>query len=257
MSVRKVNPWMTSSNVRVKDDRPLVTVCIPTANLGERSLEYLDDCLSTIEEQDYPRILTIISDHSTDNDIERWVTNVWQHRHIRIIYHRNENNRGNAAANMNQAVGLVPEGSLIKMLFQDDFLSATNAISKMVACIQETGAHWLGVGCDHINDEGADIHYSHPPGWISDIGMAHGHNLIGSPSVVMFRKTPVCMDTSLKYLNDCEFYYRMGRAHGAPALLTDLLVTIRMRSDGLSSTMNVDEVKARESLYLQKKFGEV
>jgi hypothetical protein len=48
----------------------------------------------------------------------------------------------------------------------------------------------------------------------------------------------------------------MGQQYGPPALLDDIVVTIRMRKDGLSSTLDVGEVKARESLYLQKKFKE-
>jgi hypothetical protein len=235
--------------------KQLVAVCIPTANLGERSLEYLTACLESIEKQDYPRILIVISDHSEDNEIRDLIMNVWRLRRLPVIYHRNEHGRGNAVINTNQAIDLVPMGSLIKTLFQDDMLCGLNAISLMVARIHESpGAHWLGVGCNHIDEDGNDISYYHAPAWVNHPDMIHGLNPIGSPSVVMFQNCDLRMDPKLRYLNDCEFYYRMGRLYGPPALLHDDVVTVRMRKDGLSSTLDVDAVKNSESLYLRKKF---
>lgn len=229
-----------------------VSICIPTANLGERSLEYMGDCLSSIEKQDYQNIQVIVSDHSTDDEILNFVADKSY-----VTYHRNESNRGYAAANMNNAIDLAPKDHLIKMLFQDDILKTSNAISLMVARLRDTGAHWVGVGCNHIDDNNQDMNYRHPPGWVVDIGMAYGYNLIGSPSVVMFRNCALRMDPNLIYLNDCEFYYRMGQLYGAPALIADLLVTIRIRAMATSATIPVNEVKIRESLYIQKKYKEI
>lgn len=238
-----------------------VSICIPTANLGERSLEYLECCLSSIEAQDYPRITVHVSDHSQDDDIQNHLIENWSDHEGKcsfvLDYVRYEEGYGSAVANLNNAIDQVCEDHFVKMLFQDDILKAPEAISMMVAKLQAENAHWVAVGCDHIDDDDADMNYPHPPRWIADLSMAHGRNLIGSPSVVMFRNCDMRMDPNLCYLNDCEFYYRLGQAYGPPALLNELLVTIRMRSQGLSSILDIGEVKARESLYLQKKFGEV
>lgn len=253
-----MSKWMTSSTVKTEGYKQLVTVCIPTANLGERSLEYLTACLESIETQDYSRLLIIISDHSEDNEIRDLVMNVWRFRGRPVIYRRNEHGRGNAVINTNKAIDLTPMGSLVKILFQDDMLCGLNAISLMVARLDESpDAHWLGVGCNHIDEDGNDLSYYHAPGWVSNPDMVHGLNPIGSPSVVMFQNCDLRMDPKLRYLNDCEFYYRMGQQYGPPALLHDDVVTIRMRKDGLSSTLDIDKVKADESLYLRKKSEDV
>jgi hypothetical protein len=217
--------------------------------------------LSSIEDQDYPNITVYISDHSQDYEVAEHIVENWLDeegkRPFKLNYIRYEENRGSAVANMNHVIDEAPKDSLIKMLFQDDLLRTPDAISLMVTRLEQTGAHWLGVGCNHVDENGKDLRYLHPPRWTSSLHMAHGHNLIGSPSVVMFRNCELRMDPKLCYLNDCEFYYRMGQQYGPPALLNDIVVTIRMRKDGLSSTLDVDEVKARESRYLQKKFKEV
>ena len=241
---------------------PSVYICIPTANLGEKSLELLEYCLLSIQYQDYPCIQVIISDHSQDQHIQHYLEGKGFITHERpsllnLSYVRHTEQRGSAAANMNNAIDCVPKGALIKMLFQDDFLKTPDAITLMVRRLQETGARWLAAGCDHIDDDNRDLRHRHLPWWINDSSMAYGKNLIGSPSVVMFHNCDLRMDTQLCYLNDCEFYYRMGLQYGPPALLNKIVVTIRMRADGLSSTLNIDEVKFQESLYLQKKFGEV
>ncbi len=241
---------------------PPVYICIPTANLGEKSLDLLECCLSSIQDQDYPCIQVVISDHSQDEEIRHhlesnsFLTYELPSR-LNLSYRKYTENYGCAAANMNNAIDCVPEGALVKMLFQDDLLKTSDAITLMVARLQETEAHWLGVGCDHIDDNDRDLRYRHLPRWVSDSSMAYGHNLIGSPSVVMFRNCDLRMDTQLRYLNDCEFYYRMGQQYGPPALLNKIVITIRMRAEGLSSTLDVDTIKSQELSYLQKKFGEV
>ncbi len=251
---------MTSEKVKITG-KPQVNICIPTANLGKRSLEYLDDCLFSIHNQDYSNITVVISDHSQDEEIAWHIVHNWLDengdRPFKLRYTRYKENYGSAVANLNNTLDQISEVSFVKLLFQDDMLKTPEAISKMVTCLKETGAHWLAVGCDHIDDNNADINYPHPPTWVKGLSMAHGLNRIGSPSVVMFRNCDLRMDPKLCYLNDCEFYYRMGLQYSAPVLLNELLVTIRMRSAGLSSTLDVGTVKARESLYLQKKFGEV
>ena len=241
---------------------PPVYICIPTANLGARSLEFLECCLSSIRDQDYPCIQVVISDHSQDEEIQHYLESkgfLTSERPslLNLSYVRYTQNHGSAAANVNNALDCVPEGALVKLLFQDDLLKVSDAITLMVRRLQESGARWLGVGCDHIDDNDCDMHHRHFPRWVADSSMAFGENVIGSPSVVMFYNCGMRMDTQLRYLNDCEFYYRMGQEHGAPALLHGIVVTIRMRAEGLSSTLNVNKVRFQELLYLQKKFGEV
>lgn len=230
-----------------------VAVCIPTANLGEYSLVYLEECLLSIFMQGYKNIKVYISDHSQDNEIQDYL----MHQGFNIIYERYNQDYGNGAANMNNALDMAPKNTFIKMLFQDDMLHGYNAIHTMVRGMLDRNAYWVGVGCNHVDEIGKDLNHLHPPRWIDDLSMAHGLNLIGSPSVVMFKNCDLRMDTNLHYLNDCEFYYRMGQQYGPPVLINELLVTIRVRAEGLSSKIDIETVRAKESSYLQKKFGEV
>ena len=232
-------------------NQPLVSICVPTCNLGQYSIPYLRQCLESLVAQDYPNIEVSISDHSIDDLV---FNTVGEFDRLRITYARLSEHHGSAVVNLNSAITR-SSGELIKPLFQDDYLASPSAISQMVGAILNSGRSWCGVGCRHVDENDVDLNYYHPPGWIDTLEMAYGINLLGSPSVMMWRRDmDVMMDHNLKFLNDCELYYRYGKKHGPPALVMNTLVTIRMRKDGISAQSDIGEIKNKEHRYLDVKY---
>jgi len=240
---------------------PQVAVCIPTYNLGKKSLELLEQCLTSVEDQEYPgRLLVVISDNSDDYDIYDYLQVAWSDyeckRPFDLTYTRFAKGAGvYGVPNMNNSFDCVPDGALIKPLNQDDFLKTPTTLVRMVEVMESTGAKWAACGCDHIDDDNNDLNYVHPPRWVEGFQLAYGLNHIGGLSVVMVPKDDIRQDENLMYLNDCDYYYRLGMEYGPPALIANSLVTVRMRKDGLSSTLDLDAIKTKEQRYLQKKYG--
>lgn len=228
---------------------------IPTASLGENSLTMLEKCMESIRMQDYPHVKVVITDHSVDNEIHDYLHAEKWHDVLDILYVRFEEKRGFGVANTNHGIDHVPDDHFVMIMCQDNYYFSPQAITKMVTIMEQTGAHWCAVGCNHVDDNYNDLNFNHPPRWIPTFDMALGMNLIGSPSVVMVRQNPMRQDEQLTYLNDCEYYYRLARQYGPPALITDMLVTVAMRNTAVSATMDIPTVKAREQTYVQEKHG--
>ena len=95
------------------NSRPLVSICIPTFN-GE---EWLRNCLNSALHQTYDHLeILILDDVSTDDTVS--IARTFRDERIRISV--NPRNRG-LVGNWNECIRLA-QGSLIKLLFQDDTL---------------------------------------------------------------------------------------------------------------------------------------
>ncbi len=242
-------------------DQP-VSIVVPTASLGEKSLAMLEVCLKSIQMQDYPHINVVVTDHSIDDEIQDYIYKselydgcpTWD-LILDIQYLRFNEKRGFGVANTNHGIDHVPDDHFVMIMCQDNYYYSSQAISKMVTIMEHSGAHWCAAGCNHVDDNYNSLNFNHPPKWVSTFEMAMGLNLIGGPSVVMVRQCPMRQDEELTYLNDCEFYYRLGQEYGPPALLPDMLVTISMRDTSVSAGMDIPTVKAREQEYVQNKHG--
>lgn len=218
---------------------PLVSVCIPTANLGAKSLIYLDRCLASVRNQQYPPVSleVVISDHSVDDEIELEIPRLMALYGLDIRYYRNVENIGFTPANLNNAIAHA-NGTVIKPMLQDDRFCNCYALNVIVNVLMGDH-HWCAVGCKHMDDDQVDCHpYLHPPRWDGSTQMALGNNLIGSPSVVAFLKTDERFQGDLRFLWDCEMYYRLGKAHGAPGLIDETMVTITIRETSFTKTLS-------------------
>lgn len=231
-----------------------VSIVVPTASLGDKSLAMLEKCMQSILMQDYEHINVVITDHSIDDEIKDYLDVHWNHQ-LKILYLKFEEKRGFGVANTNHGINHVPDDHFVAIMCQDNYYFTNNAISTMVSTIQITGTHWCAVGCNHVDDDYKDLNHNHSPRWIPGLSMALGMNRIGGPSVVMVKQCDMRQDEELTYLNDCEWYYRLGMKYGPPALIPTMMVTISMRESAVSSTMDIPQVKWNEQQYVEKKHG--
>lgn len=145
---------------------------------------------------------------------------------------------GKMAENTNSAIGK-SQGKLIKILYQDDYLTHEAALGDIANCF--TG-HWLVTGSDN----------NPHPYWTDDI--EKGNNKLGSPSALtILNENPLMFDENMSYLLDCDYYRRMYDLHGPPQILDKVGVSIGVGPHQTTHLLT-DEQKQEEFNYMNKKY---
>ena len=170
---------------------PKISVCIPSYNCAP----FLADAIDSVLAQSYSDFeLLIIDDCSTDSSAE--IIAGYAERDPRIVFLRNESNLG-MVANWNRCIELA-RGEYIHYLFADDLFASPECLDKMLRVIESDPAISLVVSARNIIDE--DSRIKRVASHFRDKKIAPGtevirrclyeaRNLIGEPSVVMFRKS--------------------------------------------------------------------
>ena len=213
-----------------------ISIAIPTWEVNGRGSEYLNDLLRTIEIQTYKDFEVCISDHSIDNELLKELKPF--EGKFKIVYLKNEHDRGNGPANTNKAIGLC-SGDIIKVMFQDDFFYDDEALEKIHSEFEKSDSMWLVNGCNHTKDDGHNFYWEMYPKWNDRI--IEGVNSISSPSVLSIRKEcfeKVRFDEKLVMMMDCDCYYNLKSNFGDPIYLEDVLISNRVHSNQISSTYN-------------------
>lgn len=225
-----------------------VSVCIPTYEMRGLGVPYLAQNLDMLARQTFKDFNVIISDHSADNAIKDLCASYADR--LEIQYVRNEENRGNSSANVNNAIRHA-DGRLIKFLFQDDFLYSEKALKETIDAFgPEDG--WLVSACIHTKD---GVHFYRPfyPRYTENIHL--GRNTISSPSVLTIRnENPLSFDENLMQRMDCDYYKRCYDRFGTPRVLDTITVVNRAGPHQISQTLITPEIADKEYLYLLSKY---
>lgn len=195
---------------------PLVSVCIPTYNQEC----FLAEALESVLAQTFTDFeVLVIDDCSTDRTAH--IARQFAQRDSRVAVHVNAHNLG-MVPNWNKCLE-VARGRYIKYLFGDDLFSAPETLGLMVQAIEQSPGTSLVACARTIIDE-----HSRPLDCISrfpDNFSAEGHdiirrcmkritrehNLIGEPSVVLFRRDLAQRGFDLRYrqLVDLEMWFHL------------------------------------------------
>lgn len=231
---------------------PKLSIAVPAYNYTGKGTQFLDDLLRTIEIQTFTDFELVISDHSDDDSL---VSKVKEFENkFNINYFKNEYNKGNSPANLNNAIRNC-KGSVIKPMFQDDFFYDDEALDKIYYnLVADETKSWMLCGTNHTNDNGHSFFWELYPRF-NDY-LLDGVNTISSPSVIAYKKhVDINFDENLVYLMDVDFYYNMFNTYGEPIYYDDILVSNRMHPDSISSgIMNKQELIDRESSYCKEKY---
>lgn len=161
---------------------------------------------------------------------------------------------GKMAENTNAAMKKA-RGTLIKILYMDDYLAYPEALQVIVDNFKEVD-QWLATGCLHQSSDGdyyEDPHSPHYPEYTQDIHT--GNNRIGSPSVVTFRNEGhLLFDENMSWLLDADLYKRYYEKYGKPKILNDLNVVIGIGSHQSTHILSTKE-KTSEHEYLNIKYA--
>ena len=211
-----------------------ISIAIPTWEFNGRGSEYLNDLLRTIQIQSYKDFEVCISDHSVDNEVLKELKQF--EGKFKIVYDRNENDRGNGPANTNRAIEMC-SGDIIKVMFQDDFFYDTESLEKIHNEFDKSDIMWLVNGCNHTKDDGYNFYWEMFPKWNDK--MIEGVNSISSPSVLSMRKEcfdKIRFDEKLVMMMDCDYYYNLKLNFGEPIYFEDVLISNRVHENQISST---------------------
>jgi glycosyltransferase involved in cell wall biosynthesis len=229
-----------------------ISIAVPTWESHGRGVEFLDDLLRTIEIQHFKDFEVVISDHSKNDDLVNKVKEF--DTKFQIKYIKNNKDRGNSPANLNNAIDNC-SGEIIKIMFQDDFFYDDEALEKIYYSLADSQKMWLLNGCNHTKDHGNSFYWEFYPKFNPDL--LRGVNTISSPSVVSFKNTiENRFDPNIVYFMDVDFYYGMKQKYGDPIFYNDVLITNRVHDDSISNKLiNKEEVMKKESEYCFSKYG--
>jgi hypothetical protein len=195
------------------------------------------------------------------------------------------NSSTSAPENLNLAIN-ASSSSLVKILFQDDFLIGANHLELLIRALTDSRSQWGVSYGSYFYEEIYIFRYRMLQRWrrveellrlpqvAPSIGpgrkgflrksptprfkesLSKGVNQIGMPSVVIFRKEPfIPFDERLKYLFDCEWYLSMKHKFGKPLIIPDARVGIAIHS-GQATHWAKSLLKPETALVEQKHYRE-
>jgi glycosyltransferase involved in cell wall biosynthesis len=214
-----------------------VSICIPTYNYGN----YIAETIESVLAQNYCDFeLLIIDDCSKDNTADIVASYARQDPRIRLIV--NKVNLG-MVENWNFCLAQAT-GEYIKFVFGDDLLASPNAIGRMVALMDSNGTVSLACSARNLIDESSLIikiesYFNTGIKAGTDVinhCLANQGNLIGEPSVVMFRKCQSArgFNTKYKQIVDLEMWFHLLE-QGSFAYINEPLCSFRIHSQQQTS----------------------
>lgn len=236
---------------------PRVSVCIPVYN----SAPFLREAIESVLSQDYgPYELLLVDDCSSDGSRE--IVASYAGRDPRIRVELNADNLG-MVANWNHCLELC-RGEYVHFLLGDDLLSSESALSLMTAELDRQPGVSLVASARHIVDSSSAVirtvsrfHDATLPGRDVIVHcLEQARNLIGEPSVVMFRRRDADsgFDSRYRQYVDLEMWFRLLRL-GELRYLDRPLAAFR-NHDGQQTVSNVGQLlHIDEMLWLLRDFG--
>lgn len=228
-----------------------ISIVIPTYEMNGLGREFLKHNFEVLSKQTFKDFDVVISDHSKNDDVESLCK---EYEHIlKISYLRNTHRIGSSSANINNAIKHA-KGTLIKILFQDDFLASEYSLKQIADNFDLKTDTWLVTACKHTNN-GVDFYKDYYPKYNDKIHL--GKNTISSPSVLTIKNdSPLLFDEKLIWLMDCDYYKRYYIAYGEPKIINEIGIVNRVGEHQITNTLATEMIRDVERLYVKEKFRE-
>jgi glycosyltransferase involved in cell wall biosynthesis len=226
--------------------------------MGGRGVEFLHYLMTSIVKQSFTDFEVIITDHSSNDDIEKYLKNVFNGMGIRIEYIRHNFKKGRSSANINFGIKLA-KGEIIKPMFQDDVFYTRDCLEKIVKDYTSNKIPWGAVGFNHISENGdiftGERHKPQIPVYSDEVLI--GKNTFGCPSVIYFKNDDNLFDDELVWLMDCEMFYRLNKKYGAAHIINEYLVSVRIWDKSVSYQVRDNKkIVGDEKNYVLEKHSE-
>lgn len=228
---------------------PYISIAIPTHEMHGKGPAFLKKNFDVLLDQTFKDFNVIISDNA-QTDVIKSVCDTYANR-LNIIYIQNPDAAKRMSSNVNNAIAHAT-GTLIKILFLDDFLYGNDSLEKIVHAFDITKDTWLAAGCIHTHD-GQIFDRPHTPRWNSLIYL--GKNTIGSPSVITIKNgIAPTFEENLMWLMDCDYYEQCFKKYGPPKCIPDKTVAIRIGDHQTTNNEATQKMRQNEYRYILKKY---
>jgi glycosyltransferase involved in cell wall biosynthesis len=227
----------------------LYTLLITSYECKGMGKTFLEESMNAILEQTYRPIQVVISDHSRDSVIKNY-TDALSQTDIQIVYTKYAENYGSPCHNWNNALKYAT-GDYIQYLALDDKLAHPRAIQEAVEFMNATpNSNWF-ITAHRINPSGEVF----IPKWNSNILQ---RNTVSGPSAIIIRSKlkDIKLDPEFIWYLDLDWYYRLYKAGGKPAVLESVHWINRKHPLQLTHTVCSQARKDLEKAYLFEKYGE-
>lgn len=226
-----------------------ISICIPCYEMGGQGPYLLKRSLDQIRDQTYKDIEIVISDHSIGDDVKK-ICDEYSYI-LDIVYIKNPVNLGNFSSNLNNSIRNA-SGEIIKLLMQDDYFMAANALESTARIFTDPSVNWAACGCY----SGWDTrNYSTLIPKYNDSSISLGVNTIGSPSVITIRNKNVqYFDESLSWVVDLDYYKKMNYVFGEPSIIDEYSIFVQRHPNQITNTLKA-EIKEREEFELRRRYA--
>lgn len=227
---------------------PIISICIPAYDMGGQGAEFLLESFEALLRQSFEDFEVIVSDQSEDSGVATVCKAYIDRLDITRLDYRSGQRQ--AAANTNHAMRHA-RGEVIKILFQDDFLTRRDALARHVEAFNNQGALWVLCGSGTSRD-GKTLDNPMVPRLNPNLYL--GKNTVSSPSVLAIRADAgLEFDENLIWLMDVDMYHRCADALGQPHILPDPLVANRLHEGQVSAGVS-PALRRRELSYVRAKY---
>lgn len=188
---------------------PKVSICIPTYN----NLEAFERCLESVLMQNFQDYEVVITDDSSNNDIELYLH---RHSHLKnIFYYKNSTALG-SPENWNEAMRKAT-GDYIKILHHDDFFTYNHSLQIFVDLLDNNPESDFAFVASRNFDlkKNTVLSYNKPSSSkIEEIKknplILLNNNFIGAPSATIFRRLEyLSFDGNTIWFVDIDFYIQI------------------------------------------------
>jgi glycosyltransferase involved in cell wall biosynthesis len=191
---------------------PQISVLIPTYNYAR----YLPEAIESVLNQTFTDFELIIADDRSPDNTAEVVQPYLKDPRVRFVRH--EQNLG-MVNNWNYCLAQA-KGEYVKYLFGDDKLCDTHALAELLSMLRDNPSATLAASARLIFDEKSrptDLWRTLPNGvhpgrqLVTSLLMQGGVNLIGEPSVVLFRRSDAARGFDPKYrqIVDLEMWFHL------------------------------------------------
>jgi glycosyltransferase involved in cell wall biosynthesis len=234
-------------------NQPLISICIP----AYKRIDYIRRLLDSIDRQSFRHFEVIITDDSPDNSLQTLCET--HNTNYHLTYCRNKYPLG-TPQNWNEAIRR-SSGQWIKLMHDDDWFSDENSLEYFARAIADNpGAGFIFSAYRNIQLEGGDAEdvFVRPARYRSLLRkrvILFSGNIIGPPSVVLHRGSPLLYDNKIKWLVDVDFYIRFLKTN-RPVYINRILINVGMGDQQVThESFRRRTIEIPENFYLLNKLG--
>ncbi|MDD2365372.1 MAG: glycosyltransferase family 2 protein [Desulfuromonadaceae bacterium] len=239
----------------------LISVCVPTYNQAKFLHKTIE---SVISQENVDFEILIIDDCSTDETFS--IAEGYAKIDSRIRVYVNDKNLG-MVNNWNRCIELA-NGEYIKFVFGDDFLNTPDALNKMLSVLTNEDVVLVATARHVINSDYSlltttsyfDTDIIAKGSDVINLSIYEHNNIIGEPSVVMFRKSLALRGFNAKYrqIVDLEMWFNLLE-NGKFAFIAEPLCTFRQHQEQQTSKnaqelAHIDDYHRLFDNYLKKEY---